>query len=367
MLAADSAPAIPLWIVAEKEAAMQVDDYILNCTVFLGCPTTHGFSAEGTGFLLHLPVDDMGFLYIVTCRHVVRPTQSLRDETPNNDDIWIRINRSGGKHPKLIKTPRSKWVYHTNRRVDVCLYPFDSVEHDADGDLDLVTLNAGEDEHLVFTEKEQKRWGLALGDEVFIVGCFVGRVGDRKNIPVIRAGSIAAKPDEPIAGVSHQNPAYLIETRSLGGTSGSPVFLHIEPAKRFAGSALLPHPSGVGTVAPYCLIGMMQGYHSGQYASDFLSDEDGAEKVVPVDTDFNAGIGVAIPVSQIMDLLNRLDLKEARMKTIEAKRRQTGLHDASAAVSKPDDQGSDANPDHLEDFKRLVDVAARKRPQGDQT
>ena len=25
------------------------------------------------------------------------------------------------------------------------------------------------------------------------------------------------------------------------------------------------------------------------------------------------------------------------------------------------------NPNHLEDFTRLVDVAARKRPQGDQT
>ena len=27
----------------------------------------------------------------------------------------------------------------------------------------------------------------------------------------------------------------------------------------------------------------------------------------------------------------------------------------------------DANPNHLKDFTRLVDVAARKRPQGDQT
>ena len=128
--------------------------------------------------------------------------------------------------------------------------------------------------------------------------CFVGRVGDRKNIPVLRIGSIAAKPDEPIAGVSHQNPAYLIETRSLGGVSGSPVFLHLEPGHRRQTPKLIKSPDEKHSNAPYCLIGMMQGFHSGQYADDFIADGD-VEKIVP----------------------DRSDLVEARMGTVEAKRK----------------------------------------------
>jgi hypothetical protein len=246
------------------------------------------------------------------------------------------------------------------------VYPFDSAKHDADNDLETTTLNAGTAANLVLTPTLQERWGLALGDEVFIVGCFVGRVGERKNIPVIRLGSIAAKPDEPIGAVSHQNPAYLIETRSLGGVSGSPVFLHTDPGQRRPKPRLDPAADGKGKHAPYFLIGMMQGFHSGQYAEDFISDDD-TQKIVPVDTDFNAGIGVAIPISQIMDLVNRPDLTEARMKTIEAKKKQTGHHDAAAPGSDISPPSSDANPNHLKDFTRLVDVAARKRPQGDQT
>jgi glycyl-tRNA synthetase beta subunit len=87
--------------------------------------------------------------------------------------------------------------------------------------------------------------------------------------------------------------------------------------------------------------------------------------VVPKDADFNAGIGVAIPISQIMELINRTDLVEARLATLEAKKKQTGHRDASS--KSPSAADGDENPAHLEDFKRLVDVAARKRPQGDQT
>jgi len=293
---------------------------------------------------------------------------AVRDPTPNNDPIWIRVNCDEGKPPKLIETKRSDWLFHTNRRIDVCVYPFDYQKHNANEDLAITTLNSfGDgpgDPTIIFTEELQKHWGLSLGDEVFIVGCFIGLVGDRKNIPVIRMGSIAAKPDEPIAGVSHQNPAYLIETRSLGGVSGSPVFIHMNPGRRLPKPELSVATDGKSKRAPYFLIGMMQGFHSGQYAGDFISDDD-EQKIVPVDTDFNAGIGVAIPMKQVMDLINRADLAEARMATIQAKKKQTGHHDASAPAPKVFPPASDVNPKHREDFTSLVTAAAQKREQED--
>jgi Trypsin-like peptidase domain len=353
---------VPQWLIDERQATMQVDDQVLNCTVFLGSPLEHGFAAEGTGFVLHVPEEGLSFLYIVTCRHVVEPTASVRDLTPNDDPIWIRLNREGDKPPKVIKTKRSEWLFPKERYVDVCVYPFDKQMHDADDDLALVTLNTSSTNGIIFTDTFQAHWGLALGDEIFMVSCFVGRVGDRKNIPVIRLGSIAAKPSEPAWGGSHQSPAYLIETRSLGGTSGSPVFLHVNPGRRLREPELRQLPDGGGTIAPYYLIGMMQGFHSGQYASDFVANDD-EQKVVPVDTDFNAGIGVAIPISQIMDLINRPDLKEARMATLEAKRKQTGHHDASAPQPKVFPPTGDAEPNHRERFTALLDAAVKKPAQ----
>ena len=347
---------------------MQVDALILNCTAFLGYPLEHGFSADGTGFMVAIEIDELKFHYIVSCRHLVRPTVSVRDMTPNDEPIWVRINREGDKPPKVIETKRSDWLFHANRRIDVCVYPFDFIKHDTDDDLELTTLRLEDEANLVFREELHKIWGLHLGDQIFTVGCFVGRVGDKKNIPVIRTGTIAAKPDEPIAGVSHQSVAYLIETHSLGGASGSPTFLHADPFSRTPHSQIIKSPDGKSSHSPYFLIGMVQGYHSGQYATDFIADDD-EQKIVPSDVDFNAGIGVVIPIAQIMDLLNRDDLREARMATVEAKKKQTGHHDASARVSLVSDASAksagDANPNHLVDFTRLVDVAARKRPQGD--
>jgi hypothetical protein len=357
-------PGLPSWLAAERCEAMQVDDQILNCTVFLGRPLEHGFSADGTGFFVGLEVEGLKFHYLVTCRHLVRPTVSIRDLTPNNEPVWVRINRETDKPPRVIETKRSDWLYH-DRRIDVCVYPFDLTKHDPDNDLEMTTLTLDDDANLVFGEEQHKRWGLHLGDQIFTVGCFVGRVGDKKNIPVIRTGTIAAKPDEPIAGVSHQNSAYLIETHSLGGASGSPTFLHAAPFRRTPFSQITRSHDGKSTNSPYFLIGMVQGYHAGQYADDFIADDD-EQKVVPSDVDFNAGIGVVVPISQIMDLLNRNDLQEARMATVEAKKKQTGHHDASAAGPVPSCDAEE-NPRKLEDFKLLVDVAARKRPQCDQT
>src|SRR5690606_30737090 len=102
------------------------------------------------------------------------------------------------------------------------------------------------------------------GDPVFIAGVFVGRVGDRRNIPVLRLASIAATADEPVAWGSPRRPAYLIETKSLGGTSGSPVFLHTAAGGRHLGENdaefldVWKNPETGEIEGPYYLIGMMQ-------------------------------------------------------------------------------------------------------------
>ncbi|MFZ3325546.1 MAG: hypothetical protein WA231_06445 [Methylocella sp.] len=76
----------------------------------------------------------------------------------------------------------------------------------------------------------------------------------------------------------------------------------------------------------YDLIGLFIGSHSGQYKDDFVVDDETTS--VPKDVDFNAGIGIALPIAQVLEVLNQPVMKNARRTTIEAKRRQSGYRPA---------------------------------------
>jgi hypothetical protein len=66
---------------------------------------------------------------------------------------------------------------------------------------------------------------IGIGDEVFFPGLFTYAPGHRRNIPILRHGNLAMLPDEPIQVDSGFAEVYLIEARSIGGISGSPVFV----------------------------------------------------------------------------------------------------------------------------------------------
>jgi hypothetical protein len=349
------APAVPSWVMAEKEAAMQVHWQILKTTAFVGVPTERGFQAEGTCFFLAVQEEDLDFFYIVTCRHVARPT---RDGKRNKHKLWVRMNRKSGP-PRIEETIRDNWICHQHSAIDVCIYPFPVLQWDHDDDLDVSTLRGPS---TILTEDRYREFGLSLGDEVFIVGAFIGQVGERKNIPVVRVANIASMPDEPLWAGSPSGPAFLIETRSMGGISGSPVFLEPQArGLRMLGNWGLPIDQQGNVVSPYLVFAMMQGMHSGQYANDFVADDD-IEKIVPKDADFNAGIGIAIPISQVMEVINREDMRKARRATIEAKRKDSGYKPTCAVASKLlDHEGAGENPSHREDFTALLSAAVRKQ------
>ena len=79
--------------------------------------------------------------------------------------------------------------------------------------------------------------------------------------------------------------ALLIEARSIGGLSGSPVFVHTRPA------FVQANPEAVTGIQ---LLGLMHGHY------DELSAEpgmDGREKI-------NMGIGIVAPASKLRDVMN---------------------------------------------------------------
>jgi len=65
-----------------------------------------------------------------------------------------------------------------------------------------------------------------VGDEVFLAGLFTEVKETTKNIPIVRIGNLAMMPGEKIPFKDGRLiEAYLVESRSIGGLSGSPVFI----------------------------------------------------------------------------------------------------------------------------------------------
>lgn len=364
----ETAPCVPTWVMMEREAAMQIDATTMKSVVFLGEPADSGFRAVGTAFFLSVTEEDSkDFVYLVACRHVVTPFKDREQTEPDDRSIWIRVNRKRSS-PRLYETKRSEWICHEDRFIDVCVFACNLSRWEGEDDVDVGVVSASRE---IFTpEKERQQGELRVGDPLFMPSLFIGRVGSRRNIPVLRLASVAALAEEPVEWGSRRRPAYLIETRSLGGASGSPVFLHTAETGRLISDGsedwadVWLNPDTGEYELPYFLIGMMQGTHGGQYASDFATDPED-ERVVPADADFNAGIGIVIRYQEILEVLNQNEMKAARMANVEQSKKDSGYRPASGPARAP--STTDENPRHKEDFSSLLDAAVKGPRSDDQT
>ena len=298
---------------------MQIDDQVIHRAGFLGVPMGIGFYAEGTCFFLSLTEEELDFHYAVTARNIVKPFD-VRTNEPNANPIWMRLQRNSAA-PLEIETRRSEWISHTDRFIQICVYPFDLRKWDSSGDLDLNALAIPE---ITMTKEVEEHFGFGIASEVFIPSVLVNRVGEKQDSPVARIGSVASMPIKPVPDGSPRRPAYLIETKSLGGIIGAPVLFHTNPYRAYRRASHQFHPVTGHRITPYYLVGMIVGLYSGQYPVDWATGADETERSVPTDAEFNAGISVAVPISDIIDVLNREELRNARAESVKMSKKISG-------------------------------------------
>jgi hypothetical protein len=165
-----------------------------------------GERVGGTGFLLAYPsaVENYHY-YAVTNRHVIE------DGAP-----VIRLNPKVGK-PDVLEFGEDDWIPHPEGDdVSVCpiKLPLDAYKNNALNWL-LVEIQKG------FVNPDTH-----LGADVFMVGRFINYEGKQQNTPAVRFGNIAMISDEPLElDDDHKQECILVEMRSHGGYSGSPVFI----------------------------------------------------------------------------------------------------------------------------------------------
>jgi hypothetical protein len=308
--------------IEAAEVAMRVSDKVLKCVVFVGVEKPGGFEPLGTGFVIMVRQRQVGFQYVVTAQHVLC---GLREP------ISIRVNRKDGE-AEYIKPPRG-WYYHPDdaRFVDVAIAPI-LLQLDM---YDIAHVQMGEfctDEFL--TERD-----VGIGEALFYPGLFMHSRGQHRNHPVMRFGELSAMPIEPVITKSGPIKAYLMEGRSIGGHSGSPVFVNFLAWRSYYSdkSIMLPHPS---QAQAYRLLGLIRGFLRAKDTGEYLTDDPAME-----DLWVNSGISTIIPASEIIDTLMQDEL--VRQRNEDEKKVMDGIVDVPASARSMGDSetlADEANP-----------------------
>jgi hypothetical protein len=239
---------------------------------------------------------DASIGYLVTAKHCIC---KAFDQYGN---LSCRLNKKDGgvKFFSLPSLNSQDWFLSDDADVAVFEFPDDdSVDYSAIPSMSFLT------DELVQNEN------IGIGDEVFLIGLFNLAHGRERNFPVVRSGMIASMQNEPFRDSYTGNDyrAFLIEVRSIGGLSGSPVFMALQ--KR--GMEMHPAPRGFNFwTHSLILIGLIRG-HWDMYDQDFLPDS-GIEKMEKL----NTGIAIVTPIREVEKVLMSDELRKIRKAHIRA-------------------------------------------------
>jgi hypothetical protein len=259
---------------------MIVPDSMRKSVVFIGYRMDNGdMKFAGSAFFLGKSVGNRrsDYVHLITAKHVIDRIRKY-----GLQHVLIRVNLKNGESA-WYQTETSDWKYHpTDLSVDVAVTPC-GIPDDWD--------------HLVFptsmvgTPQQLAAKELSLGDELFIVGLFHHHAGTKRNIPIIRVGNLSALAEEKVEAKEFGYiDAYLIEARSIGGLSGSPVFVDFGPAIR-----------GIGGVR-HMLLGLIHGHYD-QPSPELGADTQDISRGLTTER-INTGIAIVVPCEKIVEVLD---------------------------------------------------------------
>lgn len=285
---------------------MFVPDEIRKCVVFVCARFASGLRPCGTAFLYASPIADSNRVWVdvVTAKHVLTGVR----QRSTDGRLLLRFNVTDGSY-RFIETDLGQWEVHPAPEVDVAVLNFVSAP-----DLDVRFIG----DSLSATDDVIAKYRIGIGDDVFITGLFVNHYGSERNIPILRVGNIAAVPSEPVTTGMGAMHAYLIEARSIGGLSGSPVFVYLDPLRQGGGPAgTVLISGGEGPIGGrFFLLGLIHGHYDVRSVTD-LAKPDGLK-----DEAINMGIAIVVPFSRIRETISQPERIALRRKAADQLKRQ---------------------------------------------
>lgn len=263
---------------------------LLKCVVFLGYKDHQGkYRVAGSAFWVSRsgPSDIQDVYrpaYLITAGHVIDYIK--RKSAATDPSVWMRVNTrelQGSWKDVYI----GSWKFHPEAAADLAVLKIgleNNLDHAAwslEKSVNAETLS-------------ENNYTVEHGDEVFFSGLFWLHKGEVKNVPIVRVGNVAALRDEPVLTKFGPGDAYLIDAHSIGGFSGSPVFVDTLAAKRERELSTSPR---LGPTR-FLLLGLMHGhYHAPDEESEIVVD-DGTEKAK-----VNTGICIVVPAEKIVEVI----------------------------------------------------------------
>jgi hypothetical protein len=278
-----------LWVLVPHEVKrlMLVPDEMRKSVVFLYYRQGGNERPAGTAFFLgYTPTGrprPESAVFLVTAHHVIAGIRGASDDgqvlirmnTKDGGATWAEVSSDLWLHPQAnVDCAVLSWIPPTELGVD-----YVGVGMEGTGAAEKIAQE-----------------GIGIGDEVFMVGLFRNHLGRDRNEPIIRVGNIAAVPTDPIrSGIYGDMRAILVEARSIGGLSGSPVWVHQGFIRLREGALVqwMPDPEAVG---PFIFLGLMHG-HWDALEAEVDSDAFGDLRRV------NMGIGIVVPIAEIAQAL----------------------------------------------------------------
>lgn len=292
-----------------------------DCVCFIYANIKGQARPVGTAFFVSLPIrEHLVTVIVVTALHVIAKIQQHSDD----GRTFLRVNaKQGGFH--IVEVATDSWVKpdQAEEIVDVCFcaWPFPWGE----SDFDIRYFSAD----IAATKDVMTAQGLGVGNEVAFPGLFVNHHGQNRNEPIVRFGHISAMPSEPVSTQHGEIQAYLIEARSVGGLSGSPVFL--DPGLfRHSEETQTREWRATGDPGGY-LLGVMHGHWDAPKEAAEVDAEEAPEgDYFGISKEYiNMGIAVVTPIDK---LLNVIDDSPMRAVIDAAKEAPTGPQGGTVVV-----------------------------------
>lgn len=319
-----------------------------------------GERVGGTGFFLGVSSDAVPgnwFILAVSNKHVVqRAGASI-----------MRVNTEDGGVDFLEFEPH-EWIEHAGGD-DLAVIPMP-----ANRDHLRVTFNPAKD---LLTKEQVAELDIGPGDDVFMVGRFINHEGKTRNVPAARFGNISVMPQEKVPQpTGFMQESFLVEMRSQAGYSGSPVHVYRPPRV----SMIWPQtnakfPMFRDEAHGTWLLGVNWGYITDDWEITRKSKTARPAAASPRAeyVQANTGMNGVVPAWKLLELIDDPRLRGARMaaenqvKTVQGTVRGGVAFSGSGGDQRETVPNPDENPDHREDFNRLVGAASKSKPKGDRT
>ena len=323
--------------------------------------------------------------YAVTAKHVLSTAANIRVNTRNGAT-------------RLIDLDASEWTWRTGWE-DVAVV--DITDH-----IDTRDQVSYVPKTMMCGPYIRDEVGLNIGDDGFMLGLFVPNPGKERNAIAARFGNISMMADKtsPIkhgieaTGEVYNTPCFVFDIHSRPGFSGSPVFVYRTPEmdlRDIEGSTVgwraihrgLPGKTSEDTLPPDIEIVnpndrgqrflRLLGIHVSQFNDQIEirkrkrnKDSEAGDPVNVGDVvAFPGSMTIVVPAWQILALIREeprlIEQREKRWQKAkdEADSRSWSLTEEAAVEP---ESGAD-NPNHREDFTRLVGAASKPKPKGDRT